>query len=638
MNGGANLASGSPGAKAEETIPRLLIVDDIADNRIILGRRFERRNFKIVEAESGTRALELIAQDTFDAVLLDVMMPDVNGLDVLKTIRQTHSPAALPVIMVTANNLSEDIVKALDSGANDYVAKPIDFAVALSRVNAQIERKRTSAALAEAYAALARTNEELERRVVERTAQLSAINQQLKSEIAHRELSEAHTQYLAHHDALTGVGNRLMFREELQRALQVSKLTHEPVAVLFIDLDGFKVVNDTLGHSVGDALLKILANRLRDTLPEDVVIARLGGDEFGVLQAAARAPERTISLADQIIELVSEPVRFEAHNLMVTSSVGIAASEGPDDNVENLLKRADLAMYRAKSDGRAVVGPGTYRVFDPVMDAAAQAVLRMKSEMRTALTSGGFRLHYQPLVSIDTRRVTGFEALLRWPHSERDIPPSEFIPVAEDTGVIVQLGEWVLREACREACRWPENISVAVNVSPLQFQKGDLVSTVMNALASSRLAAGRLEIEITEAVLLDRTERNTRILQRLRALGVRVSMDDFGTGFSSLSYLRSFPFDKIKIDQSFVRTLSDDGRSQTIVSAIAGLGQSFGMSTVGEGVETEEQVECLMLKGCSEVQGRFYSMPVPAGEIPGLIAKINGQERVSEMDGDRGSA
>jgi len=604
--------------------PRILIVDDIADNRIILARRFQRRNFDVIEADCGMRALELLASDTFDAVLLDVIMPDMSGLEVLRKIRASHSSTALPVIMVTANNTSTDIVSALEVGANDYVAKPVDFAVALARVNVQVERKRASEALVAAYDALNQTNERLEQRVVERTAQLSEINQQLKTEIANREVSEARSQYLAFHDALTGLGNRMLFREELQNALKVSQLTHERLAILFIDLDGFKNVNDTLGHSIGDALLKALSVRMRDNLPENVSIARLGGDEFAVMQAPSGKPEQAISLANKIIEIINKPCRIDNHNLLVSASIGIAVSNADGETVENMLKCADLAMYRAKADGRGSAGPGTLRMFDPAMDVAAQAALRLKSEMRHALMTGGFELYYQPLVSMETRQVTGFEALLRWPHAERGmIPPGEFIPVAEDTGLIVPLGEWVLREACMEAMKWPGQVRIAVNLSPVQFQRGSLVAIVVGALAASGLPASRLELEITEAVLLDRTERNVMILQQMRELGVKISMDDFGTGFSSLSYLRSFPFDKIKIDQSFIQNLSNDGRSQTIVSAITGLGLSFGMSTAAEGVETEEQMECLVVKGCTEVQGRFFSMPVPSSQVAALLEKIN---------------
>jgi EAL domain-containing protein (putative c-di-GMP-specific phosphodiesterase class I) len=279
-------------------------------------------------------------------------------------------------------------------------------------------------------------------------------------------------------------------------------------------------------------------------------------------------------------------------------------------------------MYRAKADGG-----GSYRVFDPQMDEAAQEALRLKMDLRSALGNGDFSLYYQPIVAMDSKRVTTCEALLRWRHPERGwILPGEFIPLAEDTGLIVQLGEWVLRQACMEALAWPASVNVAVNLSPIQFQRGKLVETVFSALAASGLEPSRLELEITESVLLGNTERNVTTLRQLRGLGVRVSMDDFGTGFSSLSYLRNFPFDKIKIDQSFIHNLLEDSRSQTIVGAIAGLGVSFGMTTTAEGVETEAQLNCLIGKGCSEIQGFFYSRPVPADEVLDTILRINGAE------------
>ena len=584
--------------------PRLLVVDDVADNRTVLRRRFQKRNFEIVEADGGVEALELVGAGSYDAVLLDVMMPDLSGLEVLRRIRLRHSPESLPVIMVTANSQSADIVEALELGANDYVAKPVDFAVALARVNAQVGRKRANEALALANAALMRSNE------------------QLRNEIAGRQRSEAQTQYLAHHDALTGLGNRLLFREELQRALSERRTTGKSAGILFVDLDGFKAVNDAHGHSVGDALLKMLASRMLDSLGTSVRIARLGGDEFAILQMARNQPEAAMSLADRLLELIAEPCRIENHTLVISVTIGIAVADGEQPDLDSLVKGADLAMYRAKADGARA-----YRVFDPEMDAAAQALLRLKTEMRGALADGKFELHYQPIVSTRTGQVTACEALLRWKHAERDwISPSEFIPVAESSGMIVQLGEWALRRACADAAAWPESVKVAVNLSPVQFQNGKLVATVVSALAASGLTPSRLELEITESVLLEKTERSATILRQLRELGVRISMDDFGTGFSSLSYLRNFPFDKIKIDQSFIRNLVEDHRSQTIVSAIAGLGQSFGMTTTAEGVETQEQMACLISKGCTEVQGFYYSTPVPGSDVLSLIGSVNGKK------------
>jgi diguanylate cyclase (GGDEF)-like protein len=598
--------------------PRLLIVDDISDNRAILTRRFQRRGFDVVEAECGLTAIELIDRESFDLILLDVMMPGMDGIETLKRIRSRNSASALPVIMVTAKSESGNIVDALELGANDYVTKPVDFAVALARVNTQISRKRAEEQVVSANEELRKANEDLERRVEERTSRLIDANQRLKVEIADREESQAISQYLAHHDSLTGLGNRLLFKEQLEEALKDVSIAPHPLAVLFLDLDGFKAVNDTLGHSIGDLLLKLVAAKLRDILPQTDRIARLGGDEFAILQISATQPGSSIALAEKIIEVVGQPNSIDGHDVTVGASVGIAVACPGDMNTENFLKSADLAMYSAKSDGR-----GTYRMFDPAMDATIQARRLLERDMRTALAQGGFRLFYQPLVNLQTKNVTAFEALMRWQHPERGmVPPSDFIPVAEEMGLIVQLGEWALRQACAEATEWPNGICVSVNLSPLQFSKGNLVSSVMSALASAGLPASRLELEITESVLLEKSERNITILNQLRDLGVRISMDDFGTGYSSIGYLRSFPFDKIKIDQSFVRDLLVDKGSLAIVRAIAGLGVSFGMTTTAEGVETEEQMRCLNLEGCIEVQGYLYSEPVPANEIVGVLERL----------------
>ena len=608
--------------------PRLLIVDDISDNRTILTRRFQRRGFDVVEAECGLTAIELIDKESFDLVLLDVMMPGMDGIETLKRIRSENSASALPVIMVTAKSESTNIVDALELGANDYVTKPVDFAVALARVNTQISRKRAVERVALANEELRKVNEDLERRVEERTSRLIDANQRLKVEIADREESQARSQYLAYHDSLTGLGNRLLFKEQLEEALRDVSVASHPLAVLFLDLDGFKAVNDTLGHSIGDLLLKSVAAKLRDILPRTDRIARLGGDEFAILQISAAQPGSSIALAKKIIEVVGQPNSIDGHDVTVGASVGIAIARPGDMNTDNFLKSADLAMYSAKSDGR-----GTYRMFDPEMDAIVQARRLLERDMRTALAQDGFRLFYQPLVNLQTKKVTAFEALMRWQHPERGmVPPSDFIPVAEEMGLIVQLGEWALRQACAEATEWPDGICVSVNLSPLQFAKGNLVSSVMSALASAGLPASRLELEITESVLLEKSERNITILNQLRGLGVRISMDDFGTGYSSIGYLRSFPFDKIKIDQSFVRDLLVDEGSLAIVRAIAGLGVSFGMITTAEGVETEEQMRCLNLEGCIEVQGYLYSRPVPANEIVGVLASLDNRRLLDPRD------
>jgi diguanylate cyclase (GGDEF)-like protein len=598
--------------------PRLLIVDDVRDNRVILRRRFERRGFDVVEAESGLAALEFIAKESFDLVLLDIMMPGIDGIETLKRIRAQKSASALPVIMVTGKTASENMVEALQLGANDYVTKPVDFAVALARVEAQISRKRAEEQAAFASDELRKANEDLELRVEERTSRLIEANQKLKKEIADREELQAKSQYLAYHDSLTGLGNRLLFKEHLEEALRDNSMAPHLVAVLFLDLDGFKSVNDTLGHSVGDLLLKSIATKLRDILRPTDRISRLGGDEFAILQMSGAQPASSLALAEEVLAIVGQQSTIDGHDVTVGGSIGIAFGSPGETDAEIILKSADLAMYSAKSDGR-----GTYRVFDPEMDSIVQARRILEKDLRTAFSQTEFRLFYQPLVNLRSKKVKAFEALIRWEHPERGlIPPSEFIPAAEEMGLIVPLGEWVLRQACAQAMDWPDEICVSVNLSPLQFSKGNLVSTVVSALASSGLPGSRLELEITESILLEKSERNISILNQLRGLGIRISMDDFGTGYSSIGYLRSFPFDKIKIDQSFVRDLLVDEGSLAIVRAIASLGVSFGITTTAEGVETEEQMRCLNLEGCIEVQGYFFSKPVPANEIAELLKTL----------------
>ena len=605
----------APVAPASSGKPRLLIVDDVSDNRAILLRRFERRGFEVVEADGGAKALELIHAQPFDVVLLDVMMPEIDGIGVLKRVRETFSPAQLPIIMVTAKSQSEDVVGALEMQANDYLTKPVDFPIALARVNVQLERKRANDALAEAKSML-------EQRVEQRTSELVEINRKLEGEIKQRQRSEAETRYIAFHDALTGLANRVLFREALEKRLNEPVSYQNGVAILFIDLDGFKSVNDTLGHTIGDTLLKEVASEFRNVLGHDDIIARLGGDEFAILHACDESLKSAVSLAEKVIAVAGQQRTIEGQVITVGASVGIVSTFTGVDYPDTLLKNADLAMYRAKSDGR-----GTYRLFDPEMDAKAQERRLLELDMRNAFVNGEFSLCYQPQVSLDQKEVVGFEALLRWDNPNRGlVSPDFFIPVAEETGLIIQLGDWVIRQACMEAANWPTPVRVAVNVSSIQFTRGNVVNSVMQALAASGLAPNRLEIEVTESVLLEKTEQNIEVLEQLHALGVRIAMDDFGTGYSSLGYLRRFRFDKIKIDRSFIRDVAKNNESSAIVHAITKLSVSFGISTTAEGVETQEQLFHLVREGCAEVQGWLFGKAIPADKVPAVL-----QQPISDL-------
>ena len=591
--------------------PALLIVDDAPENRALLSRRFGRHGFRTTEATSGAQALNMLNEMPFALVLLDMMMPEMSGLEVLKKIRLQSDPMQLPVIMVTARADGSDVAEALEAGANDYITKPVDFAAALARVRAQLERKKANDTLRE-------FNEVLEQRINERTADLVQANEQLKQEIAERVRSQAEIHYLAHHDSLTGIANRTLLRQQLQEALARPSGEGKAVAVLFVDLDGFKGINDSLGHSIGDGLLKSVALRLADNIRDEDRVARLGGDEFAIIQMVSEQPKAATILAERLIELMAQPYFVDGHELSIGASIGIAMASECNGSADEMLKNADLAMYRAKADGR-----GTYRFFEAEMHDRAQARLTMESALRTANLENTFEIYYQPLFDLAKKRVTCLEALLRWHHPDKGcISPSDFIPLAEEIKLIVNLGEWVLRRACMDAVNWPEDISVAINLSPVQFKYSGLPKAVRNALAASGLPARRLELEITESVLLERTDTSLAILNELRDLGVSISMDDFGTGYSSLSYLRSFRFDKVKIDKSFVADLPTGGNSLSIVRAIADLGRSFDMTVVAEGVETLEQLQCLENEGCSQVQGFLLSAALPASEIPGIIRTL----------------
>lgn len=435
-------------------------------------------------------------------------------------------------------------------------------------------------------------------------------------DITEQRKSEAKIAHMAHHDGLTDLPNRICLRERLEHALVGERREDRSLAVLILDLDRFKEVNDTLGHPAGDTLLKTVAERLRGCVRETDTVARLGGDEFAIACSVEDSATESAALAKRIIEVLSEPFDLTGNRATVGTSIGIALAPADGRDADSLVKNADLALYRSKSEGR-----GTYRFYEPEMDQRMQARRKLESDLREALANGEFALHYQPLVNLERNEVCGFEALLRWTHAERgNVPPTDFIPLAEETGLIVPIGAWVLRQACMEAANWPDHLKIAVNLSAAQFKSCDLVQTVISALAAAGMAARRLEIEITESVMLQDADGAFTVLSRLHDLGVRIALDDFGTGYSSLSNLRKFPFDKIKIDRSFVSDLSAANvDALAVVRSVAQLGVSLGMSTTAEGVETKDQLDRVRAEGCTEMQGFFICPPVPAQDIVRLF-------------------
>ena len=428
--------------------------------------------------------------------------------------------------------------------------------------------------------------------------------------------AQAKISHMARHDALTGLPNRVLFHEQLEQGLRRAG-SGDQLAVLCLDLDHFKDINDSLGHPIGDALLKEVGRRLRATVGESDTVARLGGDEFSVVQIGRSEEAAARSLAGRLVEAISAPYEIDDHQIVIGVSIGISLSPQDGSDPDELLKNADLALYRAKADGR-----GTYRFFETGMDARAQARRLLEMDLRAALQRDEFQPYYQPIRDVASGRVVAFEALLRWNHPQRGlIAPINFIPLAEETGLIVQLGEFMLRSACADAATWPDDIDVAVNLSPVQFKNPNLIASVTEALTASGLAARRLELEITESVLLQNSEATLTTLHELRAMGVRISLDDFGTGYSSLSYLRSFPFDKIKIDRSFVSELATREDSMAIIRAVTGLGRSLGIVTTAEGVENDAQLELLRREGCTQAQGYLFSKPRPASDVALMLER-----------------
>jgi len=612
MNQSGALKADLPMGKTQERadqIPHILVVDDVADNRDILTRRLSRRGFEITEAVGGLDALAKISESTFDMVLLDIMMPDLNGNEVLKQIREQYTNFELPVIMVTAKSQSENVVECLDNGADDYITKPVDFNIAMARITSSLKKKEVADKNSSKVDSFKQTTEILNKTLDQK-------KQELSIESEKRQITEEKLHYMAFHDTLTGLHNRQGFRELLHSAIEAMRTTDIEPALLFIDLDAFKSVNDMYGHGIGDKLLSTVADRLKELVGPDTSVCRLGGDEFAVVTQFPDQPAKSMALADKIVEHMNMPFVIEGNSLCIGASCGVARASQFKQDLDGLIKAADLAMYHAKSKGRC----GAV-LFENRMHEEQEERRSLELDLRYAIQNSELEVFYQPLINVVSNKISGFEALVRWPHKTRGImSPDSFIPLAEEIGLITKLGNWVLRRACQEATTWPSHIKVAVNLSPNQFKNDSLLPTLVNVLATTGLNPNRLELEITESALLDSGNRTIKILESIQELGVGISMDDFGTGYSPLSYLQDFKFDKIKIDKCFVQGMDENISDKAIVEAIVKLSNSIGMSTTAEGIETEKQLECVTQRGCTEGQGYLFSRPLTSEDTAQYIA------------------
>lgn len=573
---------------------RILVVDDQPDNRNILARRLERRGYEVIVRDSAIDIENVVIQERIELVLLDWMMPERSGLDALVGLRQSFDAERLPVIMVTALDGGDSIERALEGGANDYVSKPIDIRILIARVRSHLDRRSAVIALDSAKL-------DLERTVQERTRELLQVNKSLSAEIAERQAAETRALDSAQHDALTGLPNRRHFVDELDARLAFGERNGTPFALLYIDLNRFKPINDVHGHAVGDQTLQIVAARLRSFVGHENFCARLGGDEFAVILMNVGADAHLNEEMLKLVHLLNEPMTINGMRLTVGASIGAAIYPSDGVTADDLLQRSDAAMLRAKSDGQEC------QRFDMAMDEELRRKAALEHELRVAIPAGAIVPYFQPVVRLDNQSLAYYEVLARWPHPERGmIPPVEFIASAEEAGLIDSLFWTLLSQSCAAALKAPGDFSVAVNISPSQIRDDWFPEKVIRTLQELNFPAHRLEIEVTETAMISDSARAKNVLVSLKNQGIRVALDDFGTGYSSLALLRSLPIDKVKVDRSFVTNMLSDKENATIVNAIVGLGRALGLTVTAEGIEDMETARALHEIGCDYGQGYVF--------------------------------
>ncbi|MEH2327971.1 GGDEF/EAL domain-containing response regulator [Nostoc sp.] len=584
----------------------ILIIDDMADNLRVLSSILTREGYNVRKALNWQMALTATQTLLPDLILLDIMMPEVDGYEICQTFKAWELTADIPVIFISALDDVFDKVKAFKVGGVDYITKPFEFQEVLVRVQNQL-------ALRSARLEILKLNVELEDRVKQRTGELEKALQKLQQEIDSRQQLQSQLLDIALHDSLTGLSNRVLFIRQLENALNRAKQeSNYQFAVLFLDCDRFKVINDSLGHPVGDELLIAIAQRLQACIIPVDTLARLGGDEFGILLENITDINIAIQVAERILQQLSLAFQLSRYEVFMNASIGISWGNKDYDRPEYLLRDADTAMYRAKAQGRA-----NHHVFNPAMHQEAIQLLELENDLRRAVERREFLVYYQPIISLATGRISGFEALVRWQHPIRGlVSPIEFIPVAEETGLINAINTWVLQSACHQLSMWqhypvtPEPLTMSVNLSARLFLQPNFVEQIDRIIYENKINPAYLELEITESVIMENTDAIKIILQQLKQRKIKLIMDDFGTGFSSLSYLHSFPLNALKIDKSFVKRMQENKENMGLVPAMIGIANSMGMSAIAEGVETQEQLAQLRSLNCNFAQGYLFSKPI----------------------------
>jgi diguanylate cyclase (GGDEF)-like protein len=585
----------------------ILIIDDTPDNLRVLSAMLTKQGYNVRKALNWQMALTACQTVLPDLILLDIMMPEVDGYEVCQRLKADNQTNKIPVIFISALDDVFDKVKAFRAGGVDYITKPFEFEEVLVRVQNQL-------ALRAAELKNEQINAELEDRVQERTNQLQMANQELIKEIVERKQLQNKLLHMALHDPLTELPNRSLLIERLEKSLlRAQEDSNYQFAVLFLDCDRFKIVNDSLGHLVGDELLIAIGCRLQEAITHIDMLARLGGDEFVILLEEISDISIAIQVAKKILSQLSIPFQLSRHEVFINASIGIAMGNVTYEKPEYILRDADTAMYRAKALGKA-----RYHVFDPDMHQHAVQLLQLENDLRRAIERHELVIYYQPIICLKTNKIAGFEALVRWQHPHRGlVPPGDFIPVAEETGLISAINTLVLQEACYQLSLWQSIpgsnpfISVNLNLSTRLFSHRKLIDKLDQILQETHLDPAKLKLEITESTIMENSESDTTILQQLKQRKVNLIIDDFGTGYSSLSYLHSFPVNALKIDQSFIRRMHENIENMGLVPAIIGIAHSMGMNVIAEGVETPEQLAKLRSLGCDFAQGFLFSKPVP---------------------------